>query len=78
MAAFCAAEQGEAAATFGEEAADAAVDRMKNRLEALKRVQVPLPQKTLKLVQAPHLSQKMLADSPKGASHPPCLGEKNL
>ena len=39
MAAFCAAEQDEAAATFGKEAADAAVDRMKRRLEALKAVQ---------------------------------------
>ena len=47
MAAFCAAEQDEAAATFGKEAADAAVDRMKNRLEALKRVQVPSPPEAL-------------------------------
>ena len=40
MATFHAAEQDEAAATFGKEAADAAVDRMKRRLEALKAVQV--------------------------------------
>lgn len=40
MAAFRAAERDETAAQFGKEHADAAVDRMKGRLEKLKAVQV--------------------------------------
>lgn len=40
MAAFHAEERGEAAAEFGKEAADAAVARMRKRLEKLKALQV--------------------------------------
>ena len=40
MAAFRAAERDESAAQFGKEHADAAVDRMKARLDKLKTIQV--------------------------------------
>lgn len=40
MATFHAEERGEAAAEFGKEAADAAVARMRKRLEKLKALQV--------------------------------------
>lgn len=42
MAAFRAAERDESAAQFGKEHADAAVEKMKARLEKLKAIQVPI------------------------------------
>lgn len=42
MAAFRAAERDESAAQFGKEHADAAVEKMKSRLEKLKAIQVQI------------------------------------